>query len=185
MARKAMETLKAEAIAAFPDNFTGEISPSDLRGRVIDFMDTLTPGYCVTQMSQQVFSLGQTPVDLTNWLTPIILTPEFSFNPSTGVVTCNEDCIVQFQLQMEVQVSSSRIVTIASDFSGASSPGTYKTRQEGEGGSDPMIMPLSGLFDAVVGDTLKFTVVLDSGSNVSTDIEGLMIIRIGPLINAP
>lgn len=184
MARKAMTTLKTECAAAFPDNVSGEISPADLRTFLLDFLDTMTNGYCVTPINPQTLNLTTTPQDLGDWGAPGILTPEYSFDQLTGIVTANDDFIINFTLQLDMQFGTQRFVTVRSNFSGSGTPGVYKGRVEGAGDNDPAYLSFSGKFDGTQGETLKFTIESDGTDEVDI-VDGFLLMDLGSLINEP
>lgn len=180
-----MTTLKAEAAANLPDNTTGDISPSDVRGAVLDFMDTMTPGYAGMTIDPPVLDVDftTTPQDIVEWNNIVIVTSEFAANTTTGVITSNVDCVWSFTVNLSIIFSSSDVMTFQSVFSG--SPFQYKATVVGEGGGDPINFNFGGIYDGTAGDTLKIEAFNDSGSATIDFEQGGFIVQLVPLINEP
>lgn len=180
-----MTTLKAEFQAKMPDNQVGAISPADVRTSVLDFADTVTPGYGATIINPPVNDVDftTTPSDLTVWNSTVIQTADFTVNNTTGIITGNVACVWDWQVNLSIIFSSADVMTFQTVFSGSTFQ--YKADVVGEGSGDPLNLNFGGIYDGDVGDTLKIQAFVDSGSATLDFLSGGFIVRYVPLINDP
>lgn len=64
MTIKSIVELLAQADTALADNTTGDITASDVRTLIKDFLDTMSPAYGAITLTSQVFTLTATPQTL-------------------------------------------------------------------------------------------------------------------------
>lgn len=62
-----MQELLAQAAATLPDNTVGDISAADVRQMITDFIDSVSPGYGVIQLTTLAKATTATPSVLSPW----------------------------------------------------------------------------------------------------------------------
>jgi len=109
MTRRTIEDLIAQANTSLPDNNQGAIKPADVRGMILDFLDTVTPMYGGLHILSSSVALDTTPIPLVFQDSMASFPPEWSTDPALG----------QLSRQLgSVQAMTSRF-TINGDVDGA------------------------------------------------------------------
>lgn len=87
MTRKTVNALIAQSIATYPDNNTGEITPSDIRLMWQDMLDTFCPMYGGLHLTGRAVNLTVTPQPLIFDSSIASFPPEWTTDPATGVIS--------------------------------------------------------------------------------------------------
>jgi len=114
--RKSVAELLAQNTASFPDNTTGQITPTLLRTMFQDFLDSFAPAYggFARTVPTTLPTVGTTPV-VVPWQTTIAAqSPEFTAGtPAQGTVTRNDlAATTQFICQMSFSAPNNSITTV-------------------------------------------------------------------------
>ena len=140
MPRKSMNELRAQALADFPDNTTGLITPTKLRTMFEDFIDAVAPAYAV---------MGRTGGSVTAGLTPIVVTmtsqldsnpSETTTNAAAGTIARAERGTSYLNFDCDIEAPANRFVTFRLYKNGVATGGDVTVNGAGAGN------PVSGSF---------------------------------------
>lgn len=144
MARKSINELAAQAIANFPDNITGDVSPADLRQFCLDFLEAISPAYgylTKTTGSSQLLGLTPVVVDFTAGFDsdPTQTTSSAANNNITrserGTCTMNFSC--------DFETNSGRFITFTIFKNSSATP--WRVTGNGAGAGNPVSVALTAV----------------------------------------
>lgn len=144
MPRKSIVELTAQAIASFPDNVTGAITPALLRTMIEDFLHAIAPAYGVCQKtSPQTVSLGLTPVAIVYDSAQSSDINQLTASAATGRITRSEHGTSTINFTMDIECQANRFITATLFKNGAATP--WRQTVTGAGTGNPIAMSMTAI----------------------------------------
>jgi hypothetical protein len=175
MTIKSIVELLAQADATIEDNTTGNITPSDVRTLIKDFLDTMSPAYGAINAPGITQVLSATPTSLKPFTATVAVTPShFTTNLALGQVTrlvtsAGIAGATNFIIiDGNVEGPNGDLVTVELFKNGA--PVGYSTSVSCTGAGEPVGFNLAAI-DYTTSDTFyEVRVRGDAGSKIFTEV---------------
>lgn len=137
MARKSFNELTAQAIADFPDNVTGLITPAKLRQFCLDFLTAITPAYGVLQRTTPNTQTVGTTDALVVFDTAQDSDPAQTTSAvPASTITRAEKGSSEININLDIETAANREVTLTLYKDGAATP--FRVTTSGRGTGSPV-----------------------------------------------
>lgn len=144
MPRKSISELTAQAIASFPDNVTGLITPALLRTMFEDFLKAIAPAYGVCQKTApQTVNLGLTPVAIVYTTATSSDINQLTASAATGKISRMERGTSTINFTMDIECASNRFITATLFKNGVAT--LWRITTNGAGTGNPVGMALTAI----------------------------------------
>lgn len=180
MARKSFNELTAQAIADFPDNVTGLITPAKLRQFCLDFLAAVTPAYGVLSAAG--------PLNQTFGLTPSIVVfdtaqdsdpAQTTSAAAAGSITRAERGTSTINFSVDIALANNVGVTFAITKDGVVTP--WKISATGRGASNPVSVALTAIDYADPAAVYTVTAVAENAGTTVALSELAFVVSIDPV----
>ena len=144
MPRKSIVELTAQAIASFPDNITGAITPALLRTMFEDFLHAIAPAHGICQKTtQQTVNLGLTPIAIVYNTAQSSDINQLTASAATGKISRSERGTSTINFTMDIDCAANRFITAALFKNGVATP--WQITMNGAGAGNPVGMALTAV----------------------------------------
>lgn len=144
MPRKSISELFAQAVADFPDNISGQITPEKLRTFCTDFLNAIRPAYGILQKTApQTINLGLTPIALVYTTATSSDINQLTASAATGKVSRLERGTSTINFTMDIECAANRFVTATLFKNGAAT--SWATTMNGAGSGNPVGLSLTAV----------------------------------------
>ena len=144
MPRKSIAELTAQAIASFPDNNTGAITPALLRTFCEDFLHAIAPAYGVCQKTApQTVSLGTTPLAIAYTTATSSDINQLTASAPNGKISRTERGTSTINFTMDVECQANRFITATLYKNGAAT--LWRQTVTGAGIGNPVSLSLTAV----------------------------------------
>lgn len=180
MPRKSISELTAQAIASFPDNVTGLITPALLRTMFEDFLKAIAPAYGVCQKTApQTVNLGLTPVAISYTTAQSSDINQLTASAAIGKISRLERGTSTINFTMDIECASSRFITATLFKNGVATP--WRITMNGAGSGNPVGIALTVVdyADPAAEYEVRLSAEVDATSTVISN--GGLILSVDPV----
>lgn len=180
MARKSIAELIAQAIADFPDNVTGLITPAKLRQFCLDFLNAITPAYGLLTLTgplTQVF--GLTPA-------LVVMQTAYDSDPAqttstvpASTVARSERGTATINFSMDIETNNGRFITFTLFKNGVAT--TWRITGNGGGTGNPVSVALTAIDYADPAATYDVRATAEVAGTSVTLTNGVFLVSIDPV----
>lgn len=178
MARKSMNELRAEALAAFPDNVTGLVTPADLRNFCLNFINAISPAFGLLSAAgplSQTFGLTSSLVVFSNAYDS---DPAQTTSSAAGTVARAERGNSTINFSIDVACANNVSVTFTIHKNGA--PTAWSITATGRGASNPVSVALTAVDYADPAATYSIQAVAENAGTACTLSTMAFIVQVEP-----
>lgn len=144
MPRKSITELTAQAIASFPDNVIGSITPALLRTMFEDFLHAIAPAYGICQKTApQTVNLGLTPAPIAYTTATSSDINQLTASAPLGTITRSERGASTINFTMDIECQTNRFITATLFKNGVAT--TWRITVNGAGTGNPVGMALTAV----------------------------------------
>ena len=144
MPRKSIVELTEQAIASFPDNNVGSITPALLRTMIEDFLHAIAPAYGVCQKTApQTVNLGLTPTPIAYTTATSSDINQLTASAPLGTITRSERGTCTINFTMDIECQTNRFITATLFKNGVATP--WRITVNGAGAGNPVGIALTGV----------------------------------------
>ena len=180
MPRKSITELTAQAIASFPDNATGLITPALLRTMFEDFLHAIAPAYGFCQKTApQTVSLGTTPVAIAYDTASSSDINQLTASAPLGTLTRSERGTSTINFTMDVETSNTRITTFTLYKNGVATP--WRVSVNGAGAGNPVGVAMTAVDYADPAAAYDVRASSDAAGTSTVLNNGGLIITVDPV----
>ena len=180
MSRKSITELTAQAIASFPDNTTGLITPALLRSMFEDFLNAIRPAYGICQKTApQTVNLGLTPVAIAYTTATSSDINQATASAPLGTVARTERGTSTINFTMDVEAPTNRFITATLYKDGVATP--WRITVNGAGTGNPVGMALTAIDYADPAATYEVRLSAETDGVTTTINNGALIVAIDPV----
>lgn len=180
MPRKSIVELTAQAIASFPDNVTGAITPALLRSFCEDFLKAIAPAYGICQKTApQTVNLGTTPTAISYNTATSSDINQLTASAPLGKISRTERGTSTINFTMDIECAANRFITATLYKNGVAT--LWRMTANGAGTGNPVGMSLTAIDYA--DPQAEYEVRLTAEQNgVSTVISnGALMLSVDPV----
>ena len=180
MPRKSIVELTAQAIASFPDNVTGLITPAALRTFCEDFLNAIRPAYGICQKTApQTVNLGLTPAAIQYTTAQDSDINQTNSSAANGTITRLERGTATINFSMDIACATNRFITATLFKNGVAT--TWRITVNGAGTGNPVGMAFTAVDYADPAATYDVRLSAEA-AGVSTVINnGALILGVDPV----
>ncbi len=184
MARKTMVELLATITANFPNNTTGEISPTDLRQFCTDFVDTVTPAYGILAITAPMAQVVGVTDQVLPWLSEyLVQAPEFTTTPATGIVRRTQNIVVNdIKINIDVEMATNRECLGTLYANGVAT--IWRGKVSGNGPGRPAVLSIEATNYSAVPVDYQLRVQCDQAGTPVTFSNGVFLVEAIPVRQA-
>lgn len=180
MPRKSITELTAQALAAFPDNVTGLITPAALRTFCEDFLNAIRPAYGVLQKTTaQTVNLGTTPAAVQYTTATDSDINQTNSSPATGTITRLERGTSTINFTMDIEAAANRFITATLYKSGVAT--AWRTTMNGAGTGNPVGMALTAVDYADPAAEYEVRLSAEAAGTSTVISNGAFIVSVDPV----
>lgn len=180
MARKSINELVAQAIADFPDNVTGLITPAALRQFCLDFLAAITPAYGVLQRT----SPNTQTVGTTDAL--VVFSGAQDSDPAqtttavpASTITRAERGTSEININLDIECATNREVTLTLYKNGVATP--FRITTSGRGSGSPVGVGMVAFDYADPAAVYDLRAKTDAAGTSVIFSNGLMLLSVVPV----
>jgi hypothetical protein len=180
MPRKSIVELTAQAIASFPDNVTGLITPALLRTMFEDFLKAIAPAYGICQKTApQTVNLGLTPTAIAYTTAQSSDINQLLASAALGEIERLERGTSTINFTMDIECATNRFITATLFKDGVATP--WRITANGAGTGNPVGMALTAIDYADPAATYDVRLSAET-AGVSTVINnGAFLLSVDPV----
>ncbi len=144
MPRKSIVELTAQAVASFPDNVTGAITPALLRSFCEDFLNAIRPAYGICQKTApQTVNLGTTPAAIAYNSASSSDINQLTASAPLGKISRAERGTSTINFTVDIECQTNRFITATLFKNGVATP--WRMTVNGAGTGNPVGMSLTAI----------------------------------------
>ena len=180
MPRKSIVELTAQALASFPDNVTGAITPALLRTFCEDFLKAIAPAYGVCQKpNPQTVSLGLTPVAIVYETATSSDINQLTASAPLGQISRSERGTSTINFTMDIEAAANRFITATLFKNGVATP--WRTTMNGAGTGNPVGMALTAVDYADPAAEYEVRMSAEAAGTSTVLSNGALILSVDPV----
>ena len=180
MPRKSITELTAQAIASFPDNVIGSITPALLRTMFEDFLHAIAPAYGVCQKTApQTISLGLTPIAISYTTATSSDINQLTANAATGKITRSERGVATINFNMDIEAAANRFIPATLYKNGVAT--TWRITMNGAGSGNPVGMALTAVDYADPAANYEVRLSAEAAGTSTIISNGAFLLAIDPV----
>ena len=180
MPRKSIQELTAQAIASFPDNTTGLITPALLRAMFIDFLNAISPAYgLLSRSTPNVQVLGLAPV-IVAFQTAFDGDPaQTTSSTASNTIARSERGTSTINFTADLECQANRFVTFTLYKNGVAT--TWRITGNGGGAGNPISVALTAIDYADPAATYAIEATCETNGTSVTLSNMALVLAVDPV----
>jgi hypothetical protein len=180
MPRKSITELTAQAIASFPDNVIGSVTPALLRTFCEDFLHAIAPAYGVCQKTvAATVNLGLTPAPIVYNTATSSNIDQLTASAATGKISRNERGTSTINFTMDIECQTNRFITATLFKNGVATP--WRITVNGAGTGNPVGMALTAIDYADPAAEYDVRLSAETAGTSTIISNGALILSVDPV----
>lgn len=180
MPRKSIVELEAQALASFPDNVTGAITPALLRAFCEDFLRAIAPAYGICQKpNPTTVNLGTTPTAVAYETASSSDINQLTASAPLGKISRSERGTSTINFTMDIECQANRFITATLFKNGAATP--WRQTVMGAGTGNPVGMSLTAIDYADPAAEYEIRMSAETAGTSTILSNGALLLSVDPV----